>query len=189
MYDTQAQVISLDEIRKRRGPVQHPTQAEEAPVSAQALAAASRAATELSALTRRVVAAMEGWPRMSGSMTSDEVHKVLPGLVTSIREAPGLARKTGSSQVRKALESRFGDASLARAALMTPQELLDLPGMGRAALSRLISELAEEAPMTVPELVTGTGKAQFDLMPVGRDLIDLRVGRSGPMRPAPVYLA
>lgn len=189
MYDTQAQVISLDEIRKRRGPVQHPTQAEEAPVSAQALAAASRAATELSALTRRVVAAMEGWSRLSGPMPPEEVHRVLPGLVGSIREAPGLSRQTGVEQLRKALEARFGDASLARAALMTPQELLDLPGVGRAALSRLIVELSGEAPMTVPELVTGTGKAEFDLVPVGRDRVEALVGLRGVMMSAPPSLA
>lgn len=189
MYDTQAQVISLDEIRKSRGPVQRQFPAEEAPVSAQALAAAFRAATELSALTRRVVAAMEGWSRLSGPMPPEEVNRVLPGLVGSIREAPGLSRKTGVEQIRKALEARFGDASLARAALMTPQELLDLPGVGRAALSRLIVELSGEAPMTVPELVTGTGKAQFDLVPVGRDRVEALVGLRGVMRGAPPSLA
>lgn len=189
MYDTQAQVIQLDEIRKRMGPALKLTQGEDDQVSAQALAAASRAAADLSDLTRRVIAAIQGWARLNDPVEPDVIRKFIPGMVASIRNEPGFARRTRVEPIRKALEARFGDGSLARVALMTPQELLDLPGVGRAALSRLIVELSGEAPMTVPELVTGTGKAQFDLLPVGRDRVEAMMGRRGTMTEAAAYLA
>jgi hypothetical protein len=82
-------------------------------------------------------------------------------LEAAVRGEPLLGRETRVVRVRDGLRARNGDASLARAALMTPQELLDLPGVGRASLDLLVGELSALHPLSVPELIMGRGKTEL----------------------------
>lgn len=138
---------------------------------------------ERNALADRVERAMREWEGCSGEGAKplpprgrDEVLRALPSIVNEIRNDFFLDRPVEDQRARRALHALYGDAALRHLALMTPQGILTLPGCGRAVLSRVIRELSRASAMTIPELVTGTGKAALELVapsPLSEDLYGL----------------
>lgn len=109
-------------------------------------------------LSERVATAMTEWADHE-VMSSLELMALLLSTIQNIGQDPEMQRKTGIARLDRALSLRYGDARLGRAALMTPQEILALDGVGRIALDQLIPELAKHAALSVPELVCARGKA------------------------------
>lgn len=128
--------------------------------------------------------AMTEW-NGSVMMSAEELLPLLLSLVSEIRQDPGMARKTGVPRVDQALEARFGEAHLGRVALMTPQELLALEGVGRTSMDQVIAELGRHGAFSVPELVCGLGKADIEVSAELPDSIrELAAGMPGH---APVF--
>ncbi len=171
MGGTAGRVICMGEARRRRG-MMTPAPAPEPPVVPdRALVAAAQEAMELADLTRRVEAAVIAWAGLRPPPAAASVREQMPLLVAAIRAEPGFSRETASPALRAALRDKFGDARLSRAALMTPQQVLDLPGVGKDELTDLIEELGARSPLTIPELVTGTGKASLRMSRDGSERI------------------
>lgn len=127
----------------------------------------------------RVAAAITAWTGQE-MMSPLALMTLLPSTIHDIGQNPEMQRKTGIPRLDRALILRYGDARLGRAALMTPQEILSLDGVGRIALDQLIPELAKHPGLSVPELVSGRGKAgiQFtDEVPDG--FFELAAGMPG----------
>lgn len=117
---------------------------------------------------REIAQAMQDWPGQVAPLSEADILRHLPALEASMRDAPGLWAETRVARVRDALRSAYGDARLVHAALMTPQEILALPRVGQAGLARLIEELQVFTPLSIPELVTGTGKAGLERLAYDR---------------------
>lgn len=109
-------------------------------------------------LAQRVHLAMRGWAG-DAIMSESELEGLLPCLISDVQKDPEMQKPSGVARVDRALESRFGDARIGRVALMTPQEILALDGVGRTSLDQVIAELSELVTLSVPELVCGRGKA------------------------------
>lgn len=101
-----------------------------------------------------------GVETQNGQKAPLPIHAI-PTLLSDIRNDPHLDRPVRDVRARRALEPG-GDTSLRRLALMTPQEILALQGCGRGVLKRVIRELSEARSLTLPEIVTGTGKSCLD---------------------------
>lgn len=130
-------------------------------------------------LSGRVASAMTEWAGHE-MMPSLELMMLLRSTIQEIGQDPDMQGTTGIPRLDRALILRYGDARLGRAALMTPQEILSLEGVGRIALNQLIPELAKHSALSVPELVSGRGKAgiQFtDEVPDG--FFELAAGMPG----------
>lgn len=161
MSVTNERVICMSEMRLRRKGGLPPPPSEWDPVPDRALVAAAQEAMQIADLARRVEAALRSWPSLRPHDDAGWIRGHLPVLVGAIRAEPGFTRETASPALRVALRDRFGEARLERAALMTPQELLALPGVTEEQFSTLIGEFGGLTPLTIPELVTGTGKASL----------------------------
>jgi hypothetical protein len=103
---------------------------------------------------------MSGMPAQNGQRAPLPIYAI-PTLLSDIRNDPSLNRPVRDVRAHRALEPT-GDTSLRRLALMTPQEILALKGCGRGVLKRVIRELSEARSITLPEIVTGTGKLSLD---------------------------
>lgn len=134
-------------------------------------------------LSERVAEAMADWA--GHEMTSPlELMTLLPSTIQDIGQDPEMQEKTGISRLDRALSLRYGDARLGRAALMTPQEILALDGVGRIALDQLIPELAKHPALSMPELITGRGKAAIQITDeVPEGLLELAAGMPGRAAP------
>jgi hypothetical protein len=137
---------------------------------------------EQSDLLTRIERAMREWEerdteevRPTPRLDRDVILKSLPGLLVEIRNDFGLNHPVEDQRARRALLALHGDAALRHLALMTPQGILALPGCGRSVLDRVIRELSKVSAMTIPELVTRTGKAGLTRV----SLSDLSVGLDG----------
>jgi len=127
------------------------------------------AGEERTGLAARVQQAMTDWGGRSEESAQplspenrDRILRTLPALVMEIRNDCGLDRPVTDARARRALHTLFGDVSLRHLALMTPQGILALPGCGRSVLDRVIRELSRVSALTIPEIVTGTGKAGIE---------------------------
>jgi hypothetical protein len=114
---------------------------------------------------RQIAQAMQFWTGQLAPISEADLTRHLPALEASIRDTPGLWAETRVAHIRDALRGLHGDARLIHPALMTPQEILTLPRVGMSGLQRLIQELQRETPLSIPELVTGTGKATLERVP------------------------
>lgn len=109
-----------------------------------------------------------------------DLMALLPASIQDIGRDPEMQRKTGISRLDRALTYRYGDARLGRAALMTPQQILSLDGVGRIALDQLIAELERHSALSVPELVSGRGKAGIQVTDEAPDgFFELAAGMPG----------
>lgn len=159
MSASQHLVISLAEARKARGlpaPKPYPTEAS-APEND-----VSEAGPEATGATleraNQIVEAMAAWGEHD-EMSAADVQPLLSGLIRDIMNDHGMQQVTGVDQLDRALEGRFGHASLGRVALMTPQEILSLEGVCTTTLDQAIAELAKRSALSIPELICGRGKA------------------------------
>ena len=165
---TQNLVICLSEARRSRGipaartlPSRDTGSAQDTPTP---VTSTRHEPVELNLEDRaeQVSAAMAAWSG-AATMEAEELVPLLTSLISDVMQDPGMARKTGVRRVDQALEARFGEARLGRVALMTPQELLALEGVGLASLDQVIAELASHGAFSVPELVCGLGKADIEV--------------------------
>lgn len=113
---------------------------------------------DLEDLVRRVAGAMMAW-NGHATMSFGQLTTCLLGTVFDISQDPRMLSGTCVCRLDRALTSHFGDARLGRVALMTPQEILALEGVGTTAFDHVISELEGRPALSVPELITRRGKA------------------------------
>jgi hypothetical protein len=169
-------VIDLNMARRRRGLSPAPSTLNPSPDRRPAVEdeALPPLDADPEALAQRVHLAMRGWAG-DAIMSESDLEGLLPSLISDVQKDPEMQKPSGVARVDRALESRFGDARIGRVALMTPQELLDLDGVGRSSLDQVIAELARHATLSVPELVCGRGKAtlreESDLPELCADLL------------------
>jgi hypothetical protein len=109
-------------------------------------------------LVNKVAEAVLDWNGQQ-VMSPMELLTLLHSTIHDIAQDPDMMSQTGITRLDRALIARYGDARLGRAALMPPQDILALDGVGQIALDQLISELAKHSALSVPELVCGRGKS------------------------------
>lgn len=115
-------------------------------------------------LARRVSAAMADWGESPPLPADSDLEERLTSMIADIWQSHDLLKEPRDRRLARVLRSELEDARLARVSLLTPQDLLSLPKVGRASLDQLIDELAEHSPLTLPELITGRGKAALQLV-------------------------
>jgi hypothetical protein len=159
MSPAQHIVVSFSEARKARGlPAPKTPPSEPTPAEKEISATGPEATGATLERANQVVEAMAAWGEHD-EMSAADVQPLLSGLIRDIMNDHGMQQVTGVDQLDRALEGRFGHASLGRVALMTPQEILSLEGVCTTTLDQAIAELAKRSALSIPELICGRGKA------------------------------
>jgi len=173
-------VIDLSEARRLRGiPSSRVEKKGEPVVETKGQTAAQALHEEVQVLAAKVAEAFRGEGRSERVCSEGYLLTTLPQIITDIRGSLGMRKQTDNARLRRALMARYGDASLARAALLTPKELLSLPDVGQTTLDQLLQELATHRPMTLPVLITGRKGALKEVQEIPDLFFELSRGLPG----------